>query len=250
MDIRAILMQIGYPRKQAIVYMATLELGIAPVSVIARKAKLLRSTTLSVLQKLSERGIAEYYLRKRTRYYSVIHPKALYEHHHIALEEWKDALPQITAISNQIVHKPKITFYEGHADLKRLYLDILTSKSEILNYFQPDTTLRYFPEKWFRQNALSERIKRKIPARVIMPDSSRSRAFLQRAKSELRNARLMRDSSSYFKNEVFIYDNKVSTFSFDEDFAFLIESNDVAETQRTIFNLAWNSAGLSESHSS
>ena len=59
MNIAIILRQLGFSSKEATVYLAALELSMAPVSVIARKARLERSTTFEVLKKLSEKGVAQ-----------------------------------------------------------------------------------------------------------------------------------------------------------------------------------------------
>ncbi|MBI3619336.1 hypothetical protein HY213_04885 [Candidatus Peregrinibacteria bacterium] len=247
MDSRLILQQLGYTKKEAAVYLATLELGTAPVSVTARRAGLNRATTMSIFQKLSQKGIAEFFLRKKTRYYSVLPPSVLLNRHREYVRQLEGAIPQMAAIHNQLVHKPRITFYEGKEDLKRLYLDILNAKTEILNYFLPEKTFVYFSEEWVMQAVLHERIQRKIPARVIMPDSALARLFLCKAQDELRDARIIGNTTMHFANEMFIYDKKMSVFSFDEDFALLIEGTDIVQTNSIIFELAWKSALLEKS---
>ena len=244
MNISTSLQQLGFSSKESTVYLATLEIGIAPISVIAKKAKLRRSTTYEILKKLSEKGIAEFFMRKSTRYYSVIPPKLLLEKIRTSFEQLETAIPEMMAISNQIVHKPRITFYEGKEDLKRLYLDVFTAKGEICNYFLPEAMLRYFPQKWLQTEIVAKLIEQKKKVRVVMPDSVLARTFMKARQSNLRQQRIISNSKMQFKNEVCIYDNRVSLFSFDEDFALLIESADVAETQRAVFDLAWQSALL------
>lgn len=244
-----ILTALGYTEKESHVYLMTLELGMAPISVIARRAKMRRSTTYEILKKLSEKGVAEFFVKKNTRYYSVIPPKLLHEKHEFSLKKFTESLPQFTALSHDIVHRPRIHFYEGKEDLKRLYLDVQSAKSEILNYFLPEKVFQYFSEEWFREAALGGRVRKKIRARVIMPDTPLSRSLLRTSTEDLRTARIIQGANSLLKNEIFIYDQKMSVFSFDEDFAFMIESKDVVESQRVIFELAWTSAHLMQSAS-
>lgn len=52
------------------------------------------------------------------------------------------------------------------------------------------------------------------------------------------------DPSLTFTNETFVYDHKISIFSFEEDFALLIESTETAQAQKTLFELAWGSGSL------
>ncbi len=244
MDLRSILHRNGFTPKEADVYLASLELGMAPISVIAKKARVQRTTTYEVLKKLSEKGIAEFFLRKRTRYYSVLPPKLLLARLRSSADELESALPALTAISNEIVHKPRITFYEGKEDLRRLYLDCLRAKGDICNYFQPDATIRYFGWDWLRGEMVTKLIEKGMRVRVIMPPSAWAKRFLQERESADRRQKIIAGKHAPFRNEVVIYDDTVAHFSFDDDFAFLIQSKDVADTHRAVFNLAWESGSL------
>ncbi len=244
MDIRSILLNFGFTSKEATTYLATLELGMAPASVIARKAKMKRTTVHEILQKLSTKGFVEFFRKKNAKYFSVLPPRQLLRKYEDHVESLRSSLPQMLAIENRIVHKPKVSFYEGKEDLRRLYMDILRSSTEILNYFHPEKLFEYFGEEWVRHQVIEERVKRKLPVRVIMPDSPLAKRFLSRAGKELRTARIIRDTSLQIPNEIYLYDNKYSIFSFDDDLAFQIESNDVVTSQRSIFELAWASGKL------
>lgn len=243
MNVHVLLRQLGFTSKEAIVYLALLELGMAPVSVVARKSRLQRTTAYEVLQKLSAKGIAEFFVRKKTRFYSALPPQQLLMRYQGFVGELQDALPEMTAIANAIVHKPRITFYEGKEDLRRLYLDALTAKGEVLNYFLPEKAIAYLSWDWMRRNMVEKLLKEQLSVRVLMPDSPLARKFLRERETPLRKQRIVPQRCT-FKNEVVIYDDKAMTFSFDEDFAFLIESKDVADTQRALFDLAWESSLL------
>ncbi|MDD4762069.1 MAG: helix-turn-helix domain-containing protein [Candidatus Pacebacteria bacterium] len=242
MDIASTLVQLGFTQKEATVYIVTLELGMAPASVIAKKAKMKRTTVHEILKKLGERGLAEFFMRKNTRFFSVLSPRSLLEKYETHIRELQGHLPQLLAVENRIVRKPKVSFYEGKEDLRRLYLDPLTSKTEILNYFHPEKLFEYFSEEWVRREVIRERVKRGRSVRVLMPDSPIARQFQARGAHELRNARIAKGIRLLLPNEIYIYDNKYSIFSFDDDMALVIESEDVATTQRAIFELAWESA--------
>lgn len=147
-------------------------------------------------------------------------------------------------MENTLVKKPKITFYEGKEDMRRLYVDVLTSHGEILNYFLPDEAYKYFGKDWIDKVHIAQRVKRKIPLRAILPDSPWARRYVPRSTNELRQIRIIADPTLTFRNETYIYDNKISIFSFDDDFALLIESSDVAQAQKTLFELAWKNVDL------
>ncbi|MDD5054936.1 MAG: helix-turn-helix domain-containing protein [Candidatus Peribacteraceae bacterium] len=241
MDIRITLTQLGLSPKEADVYLTTLELGMSPASVIARKSKIKRTTVHEILARLSEKGLVEYFMRKHTRYFSVLSPKSLVEKYESHVADLRSSLPSLLAVENRIVGKPKVSFFEGKEDLKRLYLDPLNQSDEVLNYFDPAKVMEYFGEPWLRDSVIKTRAEHKIPVRVIMPDSALSRRFKERGAKELRTARIITDAQIYFPNEIYIYGNRFSIFSFSDDMAMLIESADVVKTQRAIFELAWSS---------
>ena len=242
MDPHGILTHLGLTDKEIQVYMACLEFGTAPISTIAKRAKLKRANTYMIMEKLLQKGIAERFVKNHTRNFGVISPTALYEKYELHLKQLQNALPQMMAQYNTLSTKPTITFYEGKDDLKKLYLDVLNTKShEALNYFLPDTPFDYFGEEWVRKQHIAERVKRGVRLRVLMPKSRWSADYQARSPKELREIRMMTREDMHFTNEVYIYDDKMSVFSFDEDFAILIESKDVVSAQRIMFELAWES---------
>ena len=233
------LSQLGLSEKQCAVYLATLELGMAPVSVIARKAQLKRPTTHVILEQLCNEAMAEYFLRGRTRYYSVINPKEMLRRKEEGLRLFAEAIPQLMAIQNNLVHKPKVTFYEGKEDMRRLYLDVLTSKTPILNYFLPEKCYEFFGKEWLFEQYLNERIRKQIPIKVIMPTSPAAHALEKTASTQFRETRVVSSEQFKLNNEIYIYDDKMNLFAFDDQLALQIQSADVVNTQRAIFELAW-----------
>lgn len=242
MEIHTLLTQFGLTEKESTVYLACLELGMAPVSIIARRARLKRPTVHEVLKQLSQRGIAEFFVRGSTRYYSVQSPREFLESKQQLLGKLNAALPSLLALQNKMTHKPKIMFFEGREEMRKLYLDVLEAKGEILNYFLPEKCYACLGKDWLFENYLHERIRRKIPIRVIMPNSAEAMSLQKSAVEHLRQVRILPESSLHFNNEIYIYNNKINTFSFDEELALQIESQDMTETQRVIFELAWRGA--------
>lgn len=242
MDVQDVLVRLGFTKKESLIYMTSLELGQAPVSVIARKAKMKRSTTYEILRKLTQKGVAEFYLQRQIRFYSVLAPKRLLEKYKDYVGQLEDCLPSMLAVHNQIVNKPRITFYEGVEELRTLYMASLETKGDILNYFMPERLYDYYKEDWYQSEFIRERNKRGITIKVIMPDSPLAREFVRTAPEHNRMTRIIPSKDLFFESEIYIYDDKMAVFSFEEDIAFLIQSEDVVRTQKVIFDLAWNSS--------
>lgn len=117
---------------------------------------------------------------------------------------------------------------------------------EFRNYFMPEQTIKYFGTEWVMKNIIETENFSQIKIRTIAPQSTEDLSEINKYKN--RKMRIISNPKIAFKNEVYIYDNKVATFSFDEDFAFVIESKKVADTEKAIFDLAWESAGIHKFH--
>ena len=185
MEIPQILSSLGLSRKEVAVYLGALELSIAPARSIARKAKLNRTTTYEILSKLLEKGLAECFVQKKMKVYSVVSPRTLHETYLAHVHELGTKVPEMMATYNAIEKKPKITYYEGKQELQRLYLDVLTSKETILNYFLPDKPFEYFGEEWVYAHHIQERVRRGIHLRAIMPQSSFAKRYASRKRERV-----------------------------------------------------------------
>jgi sugar-specific transcriptional regulator TrmB len=64
------LINFGFSLNEEKVYLACLELGLAPISVIAKKANLKRTTVYEVIKKLAKKGVSELFFEKQ---YSFLH---------------------------------------------------------------------------------------------------------------------------------------------------------------------------------
>ena len=242
MDIFSVLTKLGLTRKEVAVYIATLELGIAPVSQIATKAKLKRPSVHEIVKQLCNKGLLERFIKKSIRHFSAISPRMLHEKLSQNMTNFERMLPQLIAVDNGPKNKPQVTFYEGKEELEKLYLDVLECKEKIiLNYFLPDKNIAYFTKDWLNKNHISVRKKRGIQLRVIMPESKWTAYYMAR-KDELRDIRIIKDKKLTIGNETYIYDDKISIFSFEGEFALLIQDKNVVDSQRTMFELAWNSS--------
>ncbi|MEK7173090.1 MAG: hypothetical protein AAB740_03875, partial [Patescibacteria group bacterium] len=81
------------------------------------------------------------------------------------------------------------------------------------------------------------------------PNDEYGRAVAAGNKTSYREIRLVTTKEIIFANEINIYDDKVSIISFgkDELIGMIIESKEIANTQRAIFKMAW---AFAKTHSS
>ncbi len=235
----------GLESNQASLYIAGLSLGSAPASEYAKQTNLNRVTAYNYLEELTKKGIFTAVRKPNGRWYAPVAPEFL------ALEARKNAdalqraLPELRSLQGAGHRSPLVRFFEGWEGVRHVYEDSLTAKSELLN-FANSAIVR---EHWqtYDTDYVQERVKRGISLRGIAPDDATGRRVHGEDKQNLREIRLVPARTFNFDNEINVYDNKVAIISFgerdDDMFGVIIESKEVAETQRQIFEMAWRYAG-------
>jgi len=253
--LKGILQKIGLSDKDAEIYMACLELGTQPASVIARKAGLKRPTTYLILEGLVKKGLVSEYTGTNVKYFTAVSAEYLLNYverqrrelsaHQRELEQY---LPQFLSLSNPYTLSPKVRFHEGIEGIEHVMNDSLKAKTPILCYstidswFQRPDTRDYIV--WYGKQRVQEK---KIPLRGIITDNEISRKYLEEdypVDHEMSHFRWLPKDIKTFSNEINIYDNKLSIvcLSKNELLGILIESEGIAATQKAIFEVAWRAS--------
>lgn len=83
------------------------------------------------------------------------------------------------------------------------------------------------------------RVERNIKVRVIVPDDPDTLRIVSKDKEELRESLVVPRDKFYFTTETNIYNNKILTVSWKEEFAVIIESKEITDAMKKVFELAW-----------
>lgn len=235
--------ELGLAEKEAKVFLASLELGSGAVQEIAKKADINRATTYVIIEKLMKKGLMSSVEKGKKTYFQTEDPKRLLkllEEQEEGLkrkeEEFKKYLPELETLFNIAEEKPKVRFFEGKEGLIAIQKDILRSKFDSLVEFIPlDESYKIFPpsEKNRHHQAL------KIPQKLIY--SSKTNNIVP--KDDFTESRMIPSEKFPFSAEVVIYGDKVALASLEGKLiGVIIESKGVADSLKTIFNLAWEAA--------
>ena len=110
-------------------------------------------------------------------------------------------------------------------------------RDEILAYVTIDT-LKHSPE--YARNYVNRRVSKGIRLRGIYNNTPELQQYLANNKGELRTSKVISEKKFPIHNEINIYANKIIINTYHPGpFGIMIESKEAAETQRTIFELAW-----------
>ncbi|MFA6106174.1 MAG: helix-turn-helix domain-containing protein [Patescibacteria group bacterium] len=241
------LIELGFNKKEAKVYLAILELGPGTATEISRKAGINRTTSYDILESLASEGLVHLIGETKVQKYVAENPEkvisVLEKKIQKTQEQLKTAhvlLPQLLSIYST-KEKPKVKYFEGVGRMREGFEDTLTAEGEILAYAVGEDVFKAVGEKYMR-DYFKRRTLKNISVRVIAPDTPESRAVAKNNIKELRTSLLVPSDKFCFSVEINIYNNKIMVASWREKFAIIIESEEIASAQKKIFELAWEGA--------
>lgn len=241
------LIKFGLTYKEATVYLTLLELGPAVVSDIAKKTKTNRSTTYVLLEALVNKGLLSISEKNKVKVYNASAPERLIKYLEDTVQKYTELvgvahgiLPELKSMYVGTGPKPKVQFFEGLEGIKTAYEDTLTAKETIRAFASIEdmhNTLKdYFLEYYKRRAA------KKIKIRAIFPDTPEAKERIKSNTEEMREALLVPSDRYAFSPEINIYNNKIVFMSLLEKFALIIESKELADSFKRIYELSWNEA--------
>ncbi len=241
--------QLGLSDKETKTYLAALNLGSASAQEIAKKAGLKRPTAYFAIERLSKLGLISSFEKGKKRYFSAESPERLLylitgQRRKVASleEDFRRVLPELNNIFKMSGEQPRVRFFEGREGIISIQQDILKSKFLSIEEFVPlDEAYKIFPPASKDHRRRIQKRFSKIPRKVIY--SSRKGKILPAKEGKLER-RFISPSRSLFSGELVIYGTKTAIVTYKGKLiGIIIESREIADTLRTIFNLAWVAAG-------
>ncbi len=237
---------IGFSEKEVLVYLALLELGKGTVTQISRKAGINRPTGYHVLASLEVKELVRASGKEPKQEYVAESPDQIekllvkkIKSDEAFIREARKIIPELKSMHN-VSDRPKVLFYEGREGLEKVYEDTLSSHEEIRAYATYDDMQNalpgYFPEYFYR------RAKKGISIRAIFPYTQAGIELSGYNKEQMRETAIVPADKYYFSPEINIYDNKVMIASWKEKLGIIIESHEIADAMKKVFELAWTEA--------
>ncbi len=240
-NLNHVLTNLGFDEKEARIFLALVELGEATVLQISRASGVNRASIYYILEKMKQRGTVAVLEKSGGEVFTAVDPRLLLAREKQRVKDFERAVPELDSLINKTGHRPHVRFFEGVEAVKALYADSLNAKTEILNYANSRDIREVWPE--YDEEYVAQRAQRKIWLRGIAPKDAYGQRVHGQDKTCHREIRLIDPKKLAFNNEINIYDDKIALVSFrDGVFGVMIESKDLAETQRSIFEMAWSFA--------
>jgi HTH-type transcriptional regulator, sugar sensing transcriptional regulator len=235
--------KLGLSKKEARLYLVSLETGPATVAKMAQKSGLKRGTIYEFLGGMLQKGILEVTISGKRKLYAGVQPEKLRK----IIERQKEILdaliPDLSLLVIGGTEKPKIRFYEGREGMVSAYYEMLDLPvgSEVVGFATFEGIYKIFPKAEIVRY-IKKRVEQKIRQKLIMPTDEYAHDHIVDNKKELRETILIPRNRFFIKSEINIYHDKVAIISLgEEQIALIIESAQIADAQRAIFNLLWHS---------
>lgn len=234
---------IGLSNKEAKAYLATLELGETTISRIARKSGINRTTTYLAVEALKEKGLISTIKKGGKSFFYAESPKKLEEKEREKLASLGEMMPELMSLANLIDKKPKIRYFEGMDGAREIYRDTLIYPGKEILAWVPSSYSGGDPNffKHFEQY-ISKRLQKRILVRAIVSDSDMIRRYVSNDREQLRVSKFSKSDKFNLKIEINVYGNdKVGILSFKDGMGVIIESKDIHDSLKSIFEMQWES---------
>jgi len=241
------LIEFGLSDKEARIYLALLELEVATVTEIAKNTNIKRSSTYVVLDSLKEKGLVSMSEDKKVQNYIAISPDMLLlEAQNRAKkaknikEEINNIIPELKALHKDTKQRPKVKVFEGKQGLISSFEDTLNNKEKVMRVSSSvekiaKTLPNYFPDY------IQRRIKMGIKMYGIHPDDEAVRSIIKMI-PKFDEPVLIPSKKYKFSADMAIYDQKIAYISTEKEMAIIIESKEIADVMKGIFDLAFEEA--------
>lgn len=248
-EIAKLLLKFGLDEKEITIYLALLKLGPAPASLIATKVSLKRTTIYYALDQLIKKDFVKQSFQHGIKSFRPLDPEDLEKVLDQKISQLnglrsdlQTELAVLQTFRNETPERPKISFFEGVEGVKRAYEDILKSATEILEIDLPDDIHRVLSSEWVNE-FIKKRVQNKILLRALVPDTEIAKSYLLKDNKEYRHCIALPAKEMPMHSSISIYDNKINIINLkNSPFAIIIENEHLAETMRTLYGLAWESA--------
>lgn len=230
---------LGLDTKEAKLYLSLLELGISSVSEISDKAGVNRITSYRIIERLKKRGLVSQLSRNKKTVFIAEDVSKFKEELDYRFNILEDIIPQLNAIAGVVPTKPKVRYYEGEDNVKKLAFEAISTKGSKVYMWSTYDVIPFYGEDVQRRYT-DLRIQNKVYIYVITHRCPLAEEHKHRGSKELREVRFYKNTKYQFNIDIYLHSNKFITFNNYTDLVSLVvESRELYLMMKTIFEMNW-----------
>lgn len=218
-------------------YLALLKIGSASANEISRESGVHRVSIYDALRGLREKGLVSQIMKANRLLFEAGNPEKIFEiieKKEDELQKAREIVPDLLELFMAEKQRQEIRSFKGLSGIKTVLNEILTSKTEVLDFGAEYKIREFLPYDYPRWD--KERCKRKIKMRIV------ANIKIKPTKIPMTSIKYV---SSEFNSQVstYIFDGKVAMVMWvDNPLGVLIEHNAVYGTYKNYFEYLWKSA--------
>lgn len=238
MNIEDTFKSLGLTKKEASVYLALLELGEATVLTASKKSGIKRPTAYLVLRSLEEKGFISRVLKGKKIFFAPQHPRKLVTEAEVRLRELQGAMPQLESLLHDAEDRPRVKMYEGKEGADYASKQWFTIRGETVWIGTLKLSMEVFPRTFEEVTHLQ--FSKDFSSRELLDESEETRAYAERISGPYRRVRFMSKELLPFEADMGVFGNHTLITSVRKEyFTIDIESKEIANAFRTIFEVMW-----------
>lgn len=240
--LKPLLLQLGLSAKEADIYLASLRLGEASAQDIAHAARIERTTTASILDRLAEAGFISVQRRGRTRAYWIEDPHILVEKQRARLEMTEALSGRLHAEYHSADKRPSAEVFETKEAIVNLMVKAIeeTPKGgEILTFDAPGAHhyQAVLSDELFHAHS-RQKVRKGIRTMTLIPSGQQSEI---RSEALAHNVQVrVLPNGLHFEVSLWVFGKSVVLFSGTHLFAVRISHRHMAESVTSLFRFLWS----------
>jgi len=231
-----ILRKTGLKKKEARIYLATLELDESTVLPISKKSGIQRTYCYDILDSLIKKGLVSYIEKRGRRRYSATDPSFIKEQINLNKRRFRAILPELKSVYQKAQDKPRVRLIEGHYGIEAIHKEILKEAKKVQIISSTKEWVKEFPD--YIEYA-KKFIKKDIKIKELSHFQKEIKNYAKYYKKPKQEIKYL-SKSIKLENDIIIWNDKVALISYSKELmAVVIESEKTANTHRQLFKVLW-----------
>jgi HTH-type transcriptional regulator, sugar sensing transcriptional regulator len=241
-NVENILIEYGLSAGESKVYLAMINYNLTTIIKISEHTQIKRGTVYLIIKKLIKNSLVRISVIGKKRYFIPEKPELLLDNLENKKEKLKEIIPYLKTIYNAKSDFPEVNFYEGRENVKKIYSDMMKSKTEILSFGPAKETFEEFRDVCLEIDDYKKTSQKFKGSREIVNNNKFDKNYRDETLEYDDKIKVRCLPGEHFIKDCdnLIYDNKLVILSIKNDFfAIVIDSAVIANTYRMMFELAW-----------
>jgi len=232
------LKELGLTNNEVEVYLTLLRKGSISVNEIAEKSGLHRQAVYDALDRLLEKGFANYVIKSNKKHFQGINPEKILGYLKEKENKFRSILPDLLNLTELPREDTFVEFYKGKDVVRTVYRDIIKEFEKQ----KGEVVISGVEEQKFMEEdkiALQQHLKRlqKLNCKERILIKERDTTFVEGPQTEYRWI----SEESFNPTPIYVYNDKLTIIIWgNPNHAIIIENKNLADSYRKQFNLLWN----------